>query len=428
MRLFYQFITIFFYPLIVLIIFLRKISNKEDKLRYKEKIFSSSIIADKNKQKKLIWFHAASIGEVQSIFPVIKRLSNQKKNVEFLITTVTLSSGNLVKKKLGKNKNIKHRYFPIDVIFIINKFLNSWKPDLVIFVDSEVWPNLILNLKKRKIPLMLINARITEKTFKRWMMISNFAKNIFSCFNSCLASSASSKKYLLKLNSKNVKYIGNIKFSVPISLDGVKNTNKKFLDKKRFWCAASIHKEEEILCINTHLKIKKVYKNIVTVIAPRHIGRSKNIKRLCDKLNISNQVLSESEKIRNNKEIIIINAFGVLSEYFKYSKSVFIGKSIIKRLEQVGGQSPIEAAKLGCKIYHGPYTYNFSDIYKFLKKNKISTKINDEKELSKKLILDLKNNYKNNNKKNIKKISNLGEKIFNESMREIDKVLKNENF
>ena len=143
----YRFLTIFFYPIFIILIYFRKLLNKEDHYRYKEKIFPSNFSPDKDNNKKLIWFHAASIGEVQSIFPLIQKLNDEKKNLEFLITTVTLSAGNIVKKKLKKYKNIKHRYFPLDVNFLIKSFLNKWKPDLIIFIDSEIWPNLIFEIK-----------------------------------------------------------------------------------------------------------------------------------------------------------------------------------------------------------------------------------------------------------------------------------------
>ena len=428
MKLFYQFLTIFFYPLLVALIYFRKIIKKEDNERYKEKIFSYSIQAERDEQKKLIWFHAASIGEVQSIFPLIKEISDTQKEIEFLITTVTLSSGNLVKRKIKNNLNIKHRYFPIDNTFIIKRFLNVWKPETVIFVDSEIWPNLIFNLKKRKIPSILINARITKKTFKKWMLISNFAKDIFCNFDLCLASNAETKEFLKQLNAKNIKYFGNIKLAASINYNEIQNINENFLNKKKFWCAASTHKEEEILCLDVHSKIKSIYKKVITIIIPRHIVRSKEIKKLCDKLNLSSQILNENELIKNDKEIIIVNSFGALLKYFKCSKSVFIGKSTIARLKSVGGQNPIEAAKLGCKIYHGPYIYNFSEIYNLLKANKISQQINNAEELSDKLILDLKDNYKNFSNNSIEKIDILGNKILKESTQEVVKILKNANF
>ena len=189
----YKLLTIFFYPFIILLIFLRTFFKKEDNIRYKEKIFSSYFLPKRDLKKKLIWFHAASIGEVQSIFPLIERLNEKKKDLEFLITTVTLSAGNLVQKKIYEHSNIQHRYFPLDVNFLIKKFLTFWKPDLIIFVDSEIWPNLIFEIKKRKICSVLLNARITKKTFNRWKIIPKLAKNIFSTFDLCLSSSKESK-------------------------------------------------------------------------------------------------------------------------------------------------------------------------------------------------------------------------------------------
>ena len=146
MVLFYRWFTNIFYPFLVIFIFIRKILNKEDKFRYKEKIFSANFNVPINRKKKLIWFHAASIGELKSIFPILEELNN--KDYEFLITTVTLSSGNLAKEELKRFKNISHRYFPIDAAFLIERFLITWKPNVIFLVDSEIWPNLILNAKK----------------------------------------------------------------------------------------------------------------------------------------------------------------------------------------------------------------------------------------------------------------------------------------
>ena len=186
MLLIYRFLLNALFPFIISIIYLRTFLNKEDKIRYKEKIFNNSFNINKNDQKKLIWFHAASIGELNSIVPLINKL-NEKQEYEFLITTVTLSSSKLI-KKLFNGKNIIHRFFPIDKTNLILNFLNNWSPDLIIFVDSEIWPNFLLEIKKRKLPLVLLNARITKKTFMKWKLISSFASKIFQTFKLCLAS------------------------------------------------------------------------------------------------------------------------------------------------------------------------------------------------------------------------------------------------
>jgi len=418
MLLAYRILTFLLYPFFIIIIYLRKFYNKEDKLRYKEKIFISELSSN-NFKKKCIWIHGASIGEIKSIFPIVDKLNNNKFN--FLITTTTLSAGNLVIKKYKNNSNIQHQYFPLDVKFLIKKFLDVWNPKLVIFVDSEIWPNLILELKKRKIKLALINGRITKKTFGRWFFFSNSAKKIFNSFDLCLASSRDSKKYLKKLNAKNLKYIGNLKFSGSINLNKIQNRNKNILNTTKNWCAVSTHSSEEIFCLKTHMLVKKKYEQLITIIIPRHINRANKIKRICDRFHLSSQILNGEQKILKNKEIIIINSFGMVPKFLKYSKSVLMGKSISEKFKDSGGQNPIEAAKLGCKVYHGSNINNFKEIYKLLNDYKISEIIKNETELSKKIISDLNNSkiYKN---KKIKTINNLGNTILRKSLNEINRL------
>ena len=164
MLLVYRYLINIFFPIIVILIIIRKWLAKEDQIRYKEKIFETSLNIIRNNNKKLIWFHVASIGELKSVIPLIKKL-NEKNEYEFLITTVTVSSASLIKKDLLNEKNIIHRFFPIDKPSLVKKFLNGWNPFMTVFVDSEIWPNFILEIKKKNIPLILLNGRITKKTF-----------------------------------------------------------------------------------------------------------------------------------------------------------------------------------------------------------------------------------------------------------------------
>ena len=162
MILLYRIFTTILYPLLIIFLYYRKIIKKEDPIRFKEKIFISHFKITKKNKSKLIWFHAASIGEFKSIVPIIIQLNKDFQNLQFLITTSTLSSGTLAKVELKKFQNVEHRYFPFDVDFLINKFLFLWKPDRIFLVDSEIWPNLILQSKKHKIPIALINARLIK--------------------------------------------------------------------------------------------------------------------------------------------------------------------------------------------------------------------------------------------------------------------------
>ncbi len=426
MHLLYGVITTILYPVLTLIIFIRKFLKKEDKLRYKEKIFHSHFNINRSKNLKLIWFHAASVGELKSILPLIDEINKTKKNIEFLITTVTLSSSILAKEKLNKIKNAHHRFFPLDTYSLMKKFIQMWKPNIIFLVDSEIWPNLIFLAKKNKIPLALINARITYKTYKKWMTISNTAKNLFNCFDLCLTSNLESKNYLTQLNAKNIFFNGNIKLINKIEDYKMIDKNKEFLSKNIFWLAASTHKGEEIFCLNTHIDLKKKINKIITFIAPRHIERVDKIEKLCKNLKLTYQVLNNFDTIQDGNEIIIINFYGALSSYYKYSKSVFIGKSLNKKLKDEGGQSPIEAAYLGCKIYHGGYIYNFKEIYELLESNKISKLIKHKDELVESLYQDL-NSVKKDSFQTSEIMMRLGDKTLVDTMKKINSFLHNEN-
>ena len=390
----YRILSNFLYPFLFIFLYLRVFLKKEDPKRFKEKLFTSHLNVKRKDELKLIWFHAASIGEFKSIVPLIEQLNTNKKSYEFLITTSTLSSGNLAKLELKNLYNVHHRYFPFDVSFLIDKFLQLWRPEKIFLVDSEIWPNLILKSKARKIPLGIINARLTEKSFNRWSIFPKTAEKIFSVFDLCLCSNKETQNYLGKLRARNVRYEGNLKLIKKININKINEKNSDILSKIRFWFAASIHEEEDIFCLKIHNELKKSYKDIITIIAPRHLNTVEKIKILSEKKNFKVQILNRDDKISEDKEILIVNSFGFLQSYFKYAKSVFIGKSIVPRLKHDSGQSPIDAAKLNCKIYHGPYVSNFKELYEILKINKISHRIDNYLELSKKLILDLKENQK----------------------------------
>ena len=425
MKLLYRTIAFIIYPLLIILIFFRKIFNKEDKDRYKEKIFSSSFRVKRTNGLKLVLFHAASIGEFKSIIPIIKELEKKNENLEFLVTTQTTSSANLANIELKRFKKATHRYLPLDVNFLMEKFLSHWKPDAIFLVDSEIWPNLIFLANRRGIPLGIINARITRKTYDRWKLFPKMARSIFGLFDLCIVSNTETKKYLENFNAKNVFYFGNLKFCENLEKTQFFNKNSKFLESNKFWLAASTHEGEDDFCLNAHIELRKKIKNVKTIIVPRHISRVKRIKKMGENLNLACQILNPDEEMLDNKEIIIINSFGKLQSFYKYSKSVFIGKSIIKKFEDVGGQNPIEAAKLGCKIYHGPYVYNFKDVYLILAQKNVSKQVNNFRELVENLIFDL-NNSKENNLEFISLTNQLEQRILNDSMEKINFFI-NEN-
>jgi len=198
----YKIFTYLFYPLSKLYLFFRKLKNKEDSTRYIEKLSKINLSRGEG---FLIWFHVASVGEAMSVLPLIEKFSKEEKIKKILITSITLSSGKILKKRYNNNTKILHQFLPLDIPIYTKKFLDHWKPNLSIFIDSEIWPNLILDTKRRKIPLILVNARITEKSFLRWKLVINFAKKIFGSFDLCIASNKESEKFLEILGAKNIK-------------------------------------------------------------------------------------------------------------------------------------------------------------------------------------------------------------------------------
>ena len=399
-------VVFFFSPFILLI---RIIKRKEDIKRFIEKF---GLFTKKRISGKLIWFHGASVGEIQSIIPLIEKLEKDKKISQILITSNTLSSS-LIVNNLNLRKTI-HQFFPIDCNFISSKFLNYWKPSKAFFVDSEIWPNTIINLFNRKIPIILLNGRITKKTYSRWMKFPNFSKFIFNKFNLCLSSSKESKKILKKMGAKNVKFFGNLKFSQSenqrVNID--KNL-KKFLLKKNSWCASSTHYNEEKYCGLAHLRLKKKYKNLLTIIIPRHVERVNQIKTDLNNLNLNVHLDYPKDKIKPNTDIYLVNSYGKTKSIFKICKNVFLGGSLINH----GGQNPLEAARYGCCVFHGPHISNFKEIYEHLQKKKISFKVKNQNHLTN--LLQKKLDKKNFSKKSVKNLSLEGIKILNKIFNEI---------
>ena len=173
MQFWYKFFTYLFFPFAPIYLYFRKLRKKEDSARYKEKL---SKINTPRGEGFLIWLHMASVGEAMSTLPLIENFIQEEKIKKILLTSITFSSGKILEERYKKNSKIVHQFLPLDVPVLTNKFLEHWKPNLSIFIDSEIWPNMITQISKRKIPLLLLNARITEKTFKRWKLLMNFAK------------------------------------------------------------------------------------------------------------------------------------------------------------------------------------------------------------------------------------------------------------
>ena len=391
----------------ILIIF-RIYKGKEDKIRFREKF---SIPSKKRAKGKLIWFHGASVGEILSIIPLIENYEKDKLVNQILVTSSTLSSSKVLKK--FKFKKTVHQFYPIDHFFFTKRFLKYWKPNLAIFIDSEIWPNMFKKLEEQKIFLILLNARITKKTFLRWLSLKNVSQKVFNKISIAYPQNLETKYFLKKLKVKKIKTIGNLKFAEQDN-EIMNKLNFRFKSKK-IWVASSTHSDEEIFCAKTHIELKKKIKNLLTIIIPRHIHKVQEMKSELENLRL--HVISHSSNTKNlkNIDIYIVDTFGETKQFHKVGASVFIGGSIINR----GGQNPLEAARYGARILHGPNVDNFKDVYKSLSNLKISKKITTPRELASAIIFK-------RNKKLGDKIKKIGVKILKETINDLDKLIKNE--
>ena len=406
---FFLFLLLLISPFILII---RIFLGKEDRNRFKEKY---GFLAKNNKPNETIWIHGASVGEILSIIPIIMRFEKDKKIKRILITSSTTSSSHILSK--FKFKKTIHQFYPFDLNFLTKHFINHWKPKLAIFVDSEIWPNMFNNLYKKKIPLILLNARITKKSFNRWKFFPNFSKKIFEKITIALPQNMESKKYLKLLGTKNIKLIGNLKFFGGLQKDNIKNLIlKKKFSKRIVFCAASTHRTEELFIGKVHKELKLEIKNLITIIIPRHINRKKEIIDELNNIGLNSQLHTSQKKLSKSTDIYIVDTYGESTKFYSLSKLTFLGGSLIPH----GGQNPLESAREGNYILYGPHIENFKEVYEMLEKLKVTTRVNSIKKM--KSVVRQKINFLQRNTVN-KKLKYLGDKILNKNLYEIKKFI-----
>ena len=410
MRIIYSFLVYIVVILSPLIIIYRIFNKKENPKRFLEKF---SINKKERGKGNLIWFHCSSVGEFLSVIPLILKLEKMKNIKKILVTTSTLSSSKIFEKY--KFKKTSHQFYPLDNIYIVKNFLNHWKPSTAIFAESEIWPTMISELKRREIKTVLINARMSEKSFKRWFAFKYFGKNILLKFDYIFPQNKETFLYFKKLGVKKLKFLGNLKF-ISFDNDEIKEVNKQHFKNRKILCSASTHNNEEEIFANLHIKYKKKVPNLITIIIPRHIERTDEISRMLEKKNLKFVRHTEKKVNLKNCDIYIVDTYGISKSFYKISDIVFLGGSLVSK----GGQNPLEALRFGCNIIHGNHTFNFKDVYKMLEKERLSLKVSGSKDLEKKTLFLFK---KKNNSVKIKKLKSIGNLILNKNLSELKKII-----
>lgn len=309
---------------------------------------------------RLIWIHAASIGEANSAITYIRHLKESHPHINVLITTVTLTSANMLRNKIKTIQGCCYQFAIADVPHWISRFLDFWRPEMAIFLESEIWPNVIYELRERNIPMFLLNARLSDKSFRRWKRFSSCMRSLLENFNAVLAQSKKDADKFQSFGTENVFQIDNLKYAnsvLPCNND-VLEVFRSFCSGRYVFVAASTHQGEEEIILQAHILMNKKFP-VTTVIIPRHVDRIRQIKSICTKFGVKYTLKSEAINGRlGNSDVFIVDSYGEVGTFYQLAHVTFVGGSLVN----VGGHNILEPAAVGKIVLHGPYMSNFSEI------------------------------------------------------------------
>jgi 3-deoxy-D-manno-octulosonic-acid transferase len=355
----YRMLTRLARPAAPYILRMRERKGKEDPLRLGERLGHASI---RRPDGPVAWVHAASVGETSAVLPVIARLTALHPRLTVLLTTGTVTSARFAAGRLGDS--ILHQYVPLDEPSFVAAFLDHWRPSVGIFTEQEVWPNLVLAATARAIPLALVNARMSDRSFDRWLRHSSLASALFSRFDIVLAQNEHLARRFEQIGAPNVMAVGNLKIDAPpppvdadmlAALDGALGGSPRMV-------AASTHEGEEQIILQAHVAARRQIDGFVTLIAPRHPERGAAVAEAASALGLTVRRRSLGELPDAGSDIYVVDTIGELGTLYAASPVAFIGGSLIPH----GGQNPIEAVHHDAAVLTGPSTHNFSDAYNAL--------------------------------------------------------------
>ncbi|QWG17618.1 3-deoxy-D-manno-octulosonic acid transferase [Bradyrhizobium sediminis] len=344
-------------PLAPALIKRRLKQGKEDPARIGERRGMSK---DVRPHGPLVWIHGASVGEVLAAAALIERL--RALNIRILLTSGTVTSAAIVAKRFPAD--IIHQYVPYDSPRYVARFLDHWRPSLALFIESDLWPNLILASAARRLPMVLINGRMSQRSFPRWRRMAATIAALLGRFDVCLAQSQTDAERFAALGSRNVVTTGNLKLDVPAPpADPARLERLMAVTRGRpIVVAASTHPGEEEILLEAHRTLAGFFPSLLTVIVPRHPDRGEAIARAIAAAGLHGTLRSREELPVAATDIYVADTMGELGLFYRLAPIVFMGGSLVPH----GGQNPIEAVKLGASIVHGPHVFNFTDVYEAL--------------------------------------------------------------
>jgi len=308
----------------------------------------------------LVWVHGASVGEMLAAVPLIERLRAQDFGV--LVTSGTVTSAALAEQRLPKG--VLHQFIPLDAPRFVGRFLDHWRPGLALFVESDLWPNLILSCAERKIPMIVINGRLSERSFSRWRRVPGAIGALLARFDLCLAQSGADAERYAELGAPRIITTGNLKLDVPAppADPAVLQRLREIVGARPVVAAASTHPGEEEAVIAAHRRLRAKFPSLLTVIAPRHPARGTGIAEIAKAAGLTVVLRSQRAQPLPDVGIYVADTLGELGLIYRIAPIVFMGGSLASH----GGQNPIEAVRLGAAVLHGPHVWNFAEIYSIL--------------------------------------------------------------
>ena len=350
------------YPLVIKgYINKRKQIGKEDVARFNERVGRPKM---KRPEGKLFWLHGASVGESVSMLPLINKILETYKDAHVMVTTGTVTSADVMQKRLPERAF--HQFIPIDNPIFTTRFIRHWQPDVALWFESEFWPAVLSSIKRKNIPLILINGRISNKTFKRWQQFDFICKELLGCFNFCLGQSEEDAYRLKALGAKETACLGNLKYAgLPLPIDeNAKNELLLQIGDRKIWLASSTHDDEEVRIAKVHKRLKEKFSDLLTIIVPRHPNRGQPVADEIQKLGLQTALRSKGEKITPKTDVYIGDTIGEMGLWYDIAKIVFIGGSLIPH----GGQNFIEPSRVRDAVIVGPHMHNFTDAMSRAKK------------------------------------------------------------
>lgn len=355
-------------PLIRLYLANRLASGKEDRARFAERL---GVAGRPRPEGPLIWIHAASVGESLSLLPLVERLGAASG---VLVTTGTVTSARLMAERLPEGAF--HQYVPVDRVAYVRRFLDHWRPDLALWAESEFWPNLVTETAARAIPMVLVQGRVSGRSYAGWRRFAGSIARLLEGFALCLGQTTEDALRLRRLGAPDARWVGNLKFAAsPLPADPAELAGlEKATAGRPLWLAASTHPGEEEIAGRVHRRLAGAHPGLLSVIVPRHPGRGPEVAGALRAAGLAVALRSAGEAVGAATEVYVADTLGELGLFYRLAGVVYVGKSLVP----LGGQNPLEAARLDCAIVHGPHMANFADVVERLGEAGATVEVADE--------------------------------------------------